>query len=655
VARLHNAALALAIFLINVALNGPLFMTGELPFRGSIEGGYAAMARFVAEHPNPWGWNPFQYCGVPTQFLYLPGLPYLTAGLAWLTGAPPVDLYRMVAAVLACLGPVTLFFFALYFTRSRAWAFAAALAYTLFSPAYGLLPHLLKDIGAVRLPWRIQVLAKYGEGPHVAGLTLMPLALLAAWMAATRRQYRHVLLAAILFAATVLINWIAGLALAFACLILLLAAWGIGKHTGFRAAPLFAAAGLGYLLACFWLTPSFIRTIAFNWPADSFGYRFGGPQKLLLGGLVLTVLLVRALFLRFPRQYYLCFVTLAALVYGWICVIFSRYGLDTIPESRRYALEFEAFLLLAVCEAFRLALCNKNPTVRLCTIASAAIMLFVGAGQAWTYSTQGWSIWKPVPKEQTIEYRIASWLASRKPEGRVMASGGLRYRLNTWFDIAQAGGGWESGLQNRVPPGLAEEARRGRLSAPGQRKEDLLLELKALGVEYMVVHGAKSREYYRDFPHPDEFADALPKVWHEEDDTIYALPPPTLAHLLLSTELPSWHHPHELLAYGAALDNAARPRLKAIWENTTTLRIEGAIPAGMLVEVQVNDDRGWIVLQDGREIPHEKDMLGYIVLRPAASAATQLRLQYRGTTEQRVMAAVCGLAWIGALAGLFRR
>ena len=36
------------------------------------------MARFITAHPNPWGWNPFQYCGLPTQFLYVPLLPYLT-------------------------------------------------------------------------------------------------------------------------------------------------------------------------------------------------------------------------------------------------------------------------------------------------------------------------------------------------------------------------------------------------------------------------------------------------------------------------------------------------------------------------------------------------------------------------------------------------
>jgi len=51
--KLKLVLLAAAIFLSNVALNGPLFQSGEMPFRDSIEGGYASMVRFFADHPNP--------------------------------------------------------------------------------------------------------------------------------------------------------------------------------------------------------------------------------------------------------------------------------------------------------------------------------------------------------------------------------------------------------------------------------------------------------------------------------------------------------------------------------------------------------------------------------------------------------------------------
>ena len=112
--RWQDVALASTIFLLNIALNAPLFMPGEMPFRGSIEGGYVGMARFLASHPDPWGWNPLPYCGLPTQFMYVPALPYLTAlMIRLLPHVSPDFIYRIIVSIMTCLGPVTLFFFAL--------------------------------------------------------------------------------------------------------------------------------------------------------------------------------------------------------------------------------------------------------------------------------------------------------------------------------------------------------------------------------------------------------------------------------------------------------------------------------------------------------------------------------------------------------------
>ena len=174
--RLWTPLAALAILTLNLWLNGPLFMHGDMPFRGSIEAGYVATARFISAHPNPWGWNPFQYCGIPTRFMYVPALPYLTALLVRLLPHVPLDyIYRFTVSLATCLGPVTVFFFALFFTRNRRWSFLAALAYSFISPSYGLFRAVEKDRGIVQLPWRIQVLAKYGEGPHNTALMVMPL------------------------------------------------------------------------------------------------------------------------------------------------------------------------------------------------------------------------------------------------------------------------------------------------------------------------------------------------------------------------------------------------------------------------------------------------------------------------------------------------
>lgn len=590
---------ALAIFVLNALLNTPLFSPGEFPFRGSIEGGYAAMARFVWAHPDPWGWNPFWYCGLPTQFMYVPLLPYSAALTAHLFRIPPDYAHRLITAFATCAGPVAVFFFVLYFLgRDRwKWAMAVAIVYSVFSPAYGLFPQIEKDRGIAQLPWRIQVLAKYGEGPHNFGLALLPLALIALWRAGKTGKIR---LAVILFALIPLANWLSAFSLAICCVLLLFAAWG---EPGFRFRPPLAAAALAYLLACFWLTPSFIQIVAFNWPADSFAYRFHVKQFWLLAGLTSGLIAIRLISGRLRATFYFRFVLLAAFAFGWIATAYYIYGTDTIPESRRYALEFELFLILAVAEALRLALATKDQTIRLCAMASAGVMAIVGMPQLWAYVTQDRDKWKPVPAETTIERKLADWIAARAPEGRVFASGGLRFRLNSWHEIAQVGGGFETGLRNRMPLELAYRVRTGRA--------DAMQALAALDVEYLVVHGQNSREYYRDSVAPK----GLTPVYRIEDDAVYQLP--------------------------------RSDRFRMRWLDTKHLEIEGN------KTVAVNADPGWVATQDGRAIAISTDRLGFMTLHTAAPNG-RVELRYRGTAEQRIMAGISVLAWV-ALGATMRR
>ena len=80
----------------------------------------------------------------------------------------------------------------------------------------------------------------------------------------------------------------------------------------------------------------------------------------------------------------------------------------------------------------------------------------------------------------------------------------------------------------------------------------------------------------------------------------------------------------------------------------------GAAPPGHLVAVQVNADPGWRATQDGHEIPITQDKLGFVVLHPTPAATTQIELRFQGTLEQRLMAALCALAWIASLVAFFR-
>jgi hypothetical protein len=653
----HPLLIAAALFALNVALNAAFFLPGEGKYRDSIEAGYASMAHFISQYPNPFGWNPFQYCGLPTHMWYLPGMPYLGAlAINLLPALRPEHVYRLVAASLACMGPATLFLLSYYFSRSRKWALAAALLYTFSSVSYGIFQQISSDRGVTYLPWRMQVLTKYGEGPHNAGLMLLPLAMIACWRCAVKRDYSSTLLAAILLAAITLTNWIAAMALAWCVLMMLLAGIAGASGTGFLARRLLTAAGLAYLLACFWLTPRFIQTTLLNWPLDAFNYKVQTGQYLLLGGMGAVTVLVLLLFRRLRGGDYLCWLSLCLAGFAWVVCNHYWFRIDTIPESRRYALEMEFFLALIFAELLRLAFASSGRR-REIGIAALAWICAWASPQAFEYVTRSWIMLRPMPRQESIEYQVAEFIHGQRPQGRVFVSGGTRFRLNSWFLIPQLGGTFESGLRIRLPVYLIYHLRTGLGRPSDARGPDAVRLLQFAGVEYVAIHGPASREHWRDIANPDMFEGLLERVYGNDSDAVYKLPFAGLAHLMLEKELP----PREPVGYDGglaepyvrAIADASRPRLRTRWEGSSAIHIDGSFPPEMLVSLQVLYDGGWRAWQDGQPLEVGRDTVGYILLRPQSAGSGGIRLQYLGTREHRTFAAFSGLVWVVALAGLW--
>ena len=277
-------AIALVLAAVSVTLNYPLMQPGESPYRASIEPGYSGMTKFFAQHPSPWGWNPFAYCGLSAQSLYLPLVHYTAIAVAWLLHLHATYSYVLITGLAICMGPVTVFAMVFYFTRSRKWALIVAATYLFFSPSYSMFFKVDNDRGFAQLPWRIHAAVQYGERPHNFGLMLIPLAVIALHVASVRRRYGYVLLAAVLLAAVTLTNWIAGMGLAMICIAMLLAQRGAADSYEFRAGRTLGTALLAYLLAGFWLTPSFVGTVLLNWPKDSYNFKLQLMQYAAIGG-----------------------------------------------------------------------------------------------------------------------------------------------------------------------------------------------------------------------------------------------------------------------------------------------------------------------------------------------------------------------------------
>lgn len=646
---------AAALFALNAGLYGVLFLPGESPYRDSIEAGYASMGRFFALHPSPWGWNPLQYCGLPAQFWYLPVVPYLTA--LWIHLLPFLKeehVFRLVVTAATCLGPATLFIFAFFFTRSLRWALLPAALLTFFSPSYFYFAAVNTDRGGAQVPWRMQTLIKYGEGPHNTALTLLPLALVALVLAGAGRKYRQILVAAILLASIALTNWVGAMSLGWCSLMLLLTLAGSVMETGFLVRRTLAAAGLAYLLACFWLTPTFIWTTAFNWPTDAFNYQMRDAQRLLLAGLLAGVALIRLLFVWIPKQRYLCFLMLCFFSFAYVVCCHYWFDQGPIPESRRYALEAEMFLFLLLAELLRQAM--RGPILlRGVALGVAAFALSQGASQVKGYLARGWSFLKPFPREQSVEYQTASFIASRNPRGRIFVTGGTRFRWNSWFDLPQVGGTFESGLRNRASIHLRYAITSGLGSSPESRGPNTIRLLRALGVEYVGVHGQDSREHYRDLKHPGKFEGLLEKL-RDGADRVYRLPFAGYANLVHPEELPPRLPVGEETGlaegYVAAMDDPARPLLRSTWLDNSRIEIRGAIPDGMLITVRVAYDEGWQAWQDGRPLAVAEDTLEFLLLKPVPSRDSRILLAYAPTAEAKGFAALSAAAWLASVAPL---
>jgi hypothetical protein len=289
-------------------------------------------------------------------------------------------------------------------------------------------------------------------------------------------------------------------------------------------------------------------------------------------------------------------------------------------------------------------------------MAVLGVGLVAVPAQAAQYLVIPWLKLRPVPQEQTVEYRVARYLADQKPEGRVFVSGGTRFRLNSWFELPQVGGTFESGLRNRTPVYWIDHLRWGVYSQPSRRGQDSVLILRLAGVEYIAVHGPGSREHFRDVKQPEQFRGLLPVAFDGGEDVVYRVPFSGPAHLMRPEEMPA-KRPVEAEIwrsepYVKGLDDPARPRLATAWQGPSRLEIRGPAPEGLWVSAMVSYDGGWRATQDGQTLPVEHDAMDYVLLKPRPAGATTIVLEYHPTREHVFMSAVSGLAWLLALAGL---
>ena len=636
------------LFAINFAIVRRLFSTEFTQHMSSNEGSFMAISRFLVDRWPDIRWFPFCLNGVPLENTYSPLLQAIGAIVAKAAHCSTALAFHAVIAFFYCLGPVCLFLFAWKSSKLLHAGFLSALLYSLFSPSL-LLPAVRHDIGSWHDARRLQTLVHYGEGGHNVVLSLLPLALLCAYLAVTRRSFVWCATTGILFGALVLTN-----AFAAVDLVVGIAVIAILQPRGSRLRSLALLAGIGaaaYLWISPMLTPDLVRTIHTNSMLLG-GYRYTplvvGTGLLVLAGAFALWCLTCNWANWFDR-----FAVLFAYVFVAVPVLAHFAKIAILPQPERYHLEMEMGLCLAFVFGARHLLALVRARAR---AAAMALFLAFLAWQALCYRDYAAGLIQSIDITRTIQYKTASWIDANLKGLRTMVSGDTSTWFNVFSDNPQLGGEHEPFSPNLMADIAVYTIYTGE-NAGDRDAEYSVLWLKAYGCHAISVPGPRSRVDYRPFRNPRKFDGVLPLLWHDEDDSIYAVPQRShsLAHVIpadADVTRPPIHglDTSQVARFVAAMENPALPLADFSWQWGTRARISTQAHPGQVVAVQVSYDRGWVATANGRPAAVTRDGIGLITLHPSCDGRCEILLSFDGGAQRKICLGMSVLVMFGVAA-----
>ncbi len=647
--RWNSAGLALALFLGNLWLVRWLLTVEYLRHMGSIEGARIALSRWMLENWRDLSWFPLWYGGIPFENAYPPLWHAAVAAAAAVTGFTPAHAYHVAIAVAYALGPVTLFLLVLRMTGSNVYGSATALLYSLLSPSAFLVPAMARDMGSAWRPRRLQDLVVYGEGPHVAALTLLPLVLILVMVAFEKRRPVWWLLAALGISSVLLTNW-----LGTAELSMLVAAWLLAYPEKPWWRRWLVTAGLGasaYAIASPWIPPGTVWAFVHSEEFRAGGYTAQPASRLLmlaaaLAGLLLLLWLFRRLRAPAPLRFAILF------LYPTFLITMSSIVSDPalMPHRLRFHLVMEMGIALSLGVGAGLATERLPSRWKRYT---ACVLLAWCSYPAVRYAAYAVRIIQPVNIAETVEYQEAKWLRERVAGGRVFVPGSIRFFLNAFTDVPQFAGGFDPGVVNPLWTHVNYQILSGE-NAGSREGEIAILWWKAFGGDAIAVSGPKSREAYRDFRNPRKFDGLLPEAWRDGDDVIYRVPRRSdgLAHVVRRGDLAA-RQPlngidiEPVRPYVAALEDASLPLATFTWPSRHEAVISARLEKAEILSVQISYHPGWKASVGGQPRRVYGDNLGQLVVEPECDGACTVALQYNGGIES----AWARLLSIGTLLG----
>ena len=645
---------SILIFAFAAVLIWPLFKVKYVDNWASIESTFIADARFLKENWPHANWQPNWYGGTRFDFVYPPALRYGTAALAkYYPRMTEARAYHIYTAFFYCLGIVGVYLFVHLIGGHRWWAWLSAIGCALLSPSFLFLSDLRAD-SLILTPQRLGVLLRYGEGPHITAVSILPLALAASFRALVAWRPVALAVAAILCALVVSNNFYGATSLAICYPILVWSVW-ITHLNRWMAVRAVAIVALAYGLTSFWLTPSYLEVTLNN------------LKLVAQPGNALSIWVALALWMAYvlvtdrvsrgrPERAY------PTLVWG----LFFFFTLNVLGhfffnfrvtgEPGRMVPEFDmAFILFAAEGARWLWNRPSSPRLRIVARVAVAAVLIVCFLPSKKYLAHAYEPIVPYGNYQDrVEYKLTEWMYLNHPHSRSFVTGSLRFWYNTWFSLPHMGGGSEQGLINqRINLGfvrvMAEESPARALDW-----------LQAYGIDFAISHEAKSQEIYHDLTEPRKFSSIATQIYDDgEGNLIYQIPRrfSSLARVVDTAQLTKIPNlagdgTQEIVsAYAAAMENGPDSPASLEWQGTDAFRIRARVASGQSLVAMVTYDPAWHAYSNGQPVPTRIDALGQIhLLVPPGDVDVHVVFEL---PKQNLAGRALTLLSLFAVAGLF--
>jgi hypothetical protein len=639
---------SILIFLLTALLIRPLFKAKYLHFWGSIECTFIADARFLIAHwPHP-SWQPLWYLGTRWDYIYPPALRYGTAMFSMAAGWWPVKAYHIYIAFFYCVGMAGVYLLIRVGSNSRVAAWLGAAATALMSPSFLFLTEMRHD--AWRLtPERLGALVKYGEGPHITALALLPFALVFSWRALDDLRPAWVALASIFSAAVVAHNFYGATALAMFFPVLVWSHW-ITKRTARILVPAIAIPVLAYGLTAFWLVPSYLKITTANMKLVSHP---GNARSLGIAIIAAGVYAGATAWLARDRRDRTwpvfvsgCIVFFSLDVLGNYYFNFRVYG-----EPLRLVPELDLILIMGVLLIVVRLWRMRSKASRAAAIAIVLIPFATTAG----YLRHAWTMFPLGPNyEERVEYRMQDWIWKNMRDARVFPIGSVRLWFDTWHDLTQLGGGSDQGVLN----GIVVPAQWVVTQAPNP--EQPVLWMQCLGVDAVYVSDQRSQEVYKDFAQPKKFENVLSPVYDDgKGNIIYRVPRryAALARVVNNNNLryaksrEELEEGEHLRRYYEAVERGPDSPVELIRTSIESVRLKARLAPGESLMVQESYDPAWEASSGGGKLNIRKDAMGFMLI-DAPPGDREIDLAFVTPFENRVGRVVSVVTAITIL-GLF--